>query len=65
MRNLLKKPSQEQISCQYPKPIVLDTGEMKEPYDWAVSIYSDLHLYVCQRMGLFIEFVEVPCRLSV
>ncbi|KAF8394963.1 hypothetical protein HHK36_018902 [Tetracentron sinense] len=34
---LLKTPNKEQISCQHPKPILLDTGEMKEPYDWAVS----------------------------
>ncbi|KAF3448996.1 hypothetical protein FNV43_RR09720 [Rhamnella rubrinervis] len=40
VRNLLKKPTQEQISCQHPKPIVLDTGEMKEPYAWAPSVLS-------------------------
>ncbi|KAF8396872.1 hypothetical protein HHK36_018507 [Tetracentron sinense] len=38
VRNLLKAPNKEQIDCQYPKPILLDTGEMKEPYDWAPSI---------------------------
>lgn len=37
VRNLLKTPDKEQIDCQYPKPILLDTGEMKLPYDWAVS----------------------------
>lgn len=37
VRNLLKKPNQEQIDCQRPKPILLDTGEMKEPYNWAVG----------------------------
>ncbi|KAL8202173.1 hypothetical protein R6Q57_011320 [Mikania cordata] len=35
---LLKKPDAEQISCQDPKPILIDTGEMHEPYDWAPSI---------------------------
>ncbi|KAF3439523.1 hypothetical protein FNV43_RR17801 [Rhamnella rubrinervis] len=30
--NLLKEPNQEQIDCQHPKPILLDAGEMKEPY---------------------------------
>nr|XP_043607298.1 neutral ceramidase 2-like [Erigeron canadensis] len=34
----LKKPNEEQINCQYPKPILIDTGEMHEPYDWAPSI---------------------------
>lgn len=38
VRNLLKTPSKEQIDCQHPKPILLDTGDMKEPYDWAPSI---------------------------
>ena len=37
VRNLLKTPGKEQIACHYPKPILLDTGEMKLPYDWAVS----------------------------
>uniref|UniRef100_A0A7N0U3X2 Neutral ceramidase n=1 Tax=Kalanchoe fedtschenkoi TaxID=63787 RepID=A0A7N0U3X2_KALFE len=38
VRNLLKKPGKEQNDCQHPKPILLDTGEMKQPYDWAPSI---------------------------
>lgn len=37
MRNVLKTPGQEQVDCQSPKPILLDTGEMKQPYDWAVG----------------------------
>lgn len=38
VRDLLKTPDKEQVDCQQPKPILLDTGEMKEPYDWAPSI---------------------------
>ncbi|XP_010033046.2 neutral ceramidase 1 isoform X2 [Eucalyptus grandis] len=38
VRNLLKTPNQTQVDCQHPKPILLDTGEMKQPYDWAPSI---------------------------
>ncbi|KAL5580846.1 hypothetical protein UlMin_013288 [Ulmus minor] len=38
VRNVLKTPGKEQIACQHPKPILLDTGEMKQPYDWAPSI---------------------------
>lgn len=38
VRDLLKNPSQTQVDCQHPKPILLDTGEMKQPYDWAPSI---------------------------
>lgn len=42
MRNLLKEPDQEQVDCQHPKPILLDTGEMVKPYDWAVGTIFDL-----------------------
>ncbi|KAF3682434.1 hypothetical protein FXO38_01291 [Capsicum annuum] len=38
VRNLLKKPGDEQKRCQHPKPILLDTGVMKVLYDWAVPI---------------------------
>ncbi|XP_058215615.1 neutral ceramidase 1 [Rhododendron vialii] len=38
VRDVLKTPTEEQVKCQHPKPILLDTGEMKEPYDWAPSI---------------------------
>lgn len=38
MRNLLKAPGKKQVACHQPKPILLDTGEMKVPYDWAVSL---------------------------
>jgi neutral ceramidase len=38
VRNLIKTPGKEQVDCQHPKPILLDTGEMKKPYDWAPSI---------------------------
>jgi neutral ceramidase len=38
VRNVLKPPGPEQVKCQAPKPILLDTGEMKEPYDWAPAI---------------------------
>lgn len=35
---LLKTPTKEQVECQQPKPILIDTGEMKLPYDWAPSV---------------------------
>ncbi|WVY92521.1 hypothetical protein V8G54_031609 [Vigna mungo] len=38
VRDLLKTPTKEQIDCHQTKPILLDTGEMKKPYDWAPSI---------------------------
>ncbi|KAK8965664.1 Neutral ceramidase [Platanthera guangdongensis] len=36
--SLVKAPSKQQVDCQKPKPILLDTGETKLPYDWAPSI---------------------------
>ncbi|TPX35934.1 ceramidase [Synchytrium microbalum] len=33
-----KKPSQEQVDCHAPKPILLDTGESTRPYAWQPSI---------------------------
>eukprot|EP01018_Ginkgo_biloba_P019683 Gb_04896 [translate_table: standard] len=38
VRDLLKKPTQEQIDCHKPKTVLLDTGEMFEPYAWAPAI---------------------------
>ncbi|KAL6011840.1 Neutral ceramidase 2 [Asimina triloba] len=38
LRNMLREPSPEQIECQKPKPVLLDTGEMFEPYQWAPAI---------------------------
>ncbi|CAJ1971557.1 unnamed protein product [Sphenostylis stenocarpa] len=55
VRNLLKTPSQKQIDCHHPKPILLDTGEMKLPYDWAPSILPIQIL----RVGQFV-ILSVP-----
>ena len=38
IRNILKKPSPEQVTCHSPKPILLDTGEMNWPYPWQAKI---------------------------
>eukprot|EP00250_Pteridium_aquilinum_P019165 c24326_g1_i2 orf=126-2429(-) len=48
--SLLKAPSQEQIDCQQPKPILIDTGEMKAPYAWTPDV---LPLQIL-RLGNFI-----------
>ncbi|XVE62003.1 hypothetical protein DITRI_Ditri06bG0083900 [Diplodiscus trichospermus] len=59
VRNLLKTPNQEQINCQRPKPILLDTGEMKLPYDWAPSILPVQIL----RMGQLVV-LSVPAEFT-
>lgn len=38
VRDFIKKPSDELINCQKPKPILIATGEMKFPYLWQPSI---------------------------
>ncbi|TQV92029.1 neutral/alkaline nonlysosomal ceramidase [Cordyceps javanica] len=38
VRWLLKPPSQEQVDCQHPKPIILDVGEVGRPYEWTPNI---------------------------
>ncbi|XP_050212866.1 neutral ceramidase 2 [Mercurialis annua] len=64
VRNVLKTPGQEQISCQHPKPILLDTGEMKEPYDWAPSILPIQILRIGQLVILNVpaEFTTMAGR---
>ena len=31
-------PSEAQVKCQYPKPILLDVGDAHSPYDWSPDI---------------------------
>ncbi|XVF55141.1 hypothetical protein PTKIN_Ptkin06aG0012500 [Pterospermum kingtungense] len=64
VRNLLKTPNQEQINCQKPKPILLDTGEMKQPYDWAPSILPVQILRIGQLVILSVpaEFTTMAGR---
>ncbi|XP_017406801.1 neutral ceramidase 2 [Vigna angularis] len=38
LRDSLKEPSQYQVDCQNPKPVLLSTGEMFDPYAWAPAI---------------------------
>ncbi|KAJ4725668.1 Neutral ceramidase [Melia azedarach] len=64
VRNLLKTPDKKQIDCQHPKPILLDTGEMKQPYDWAPSILPIQILRVGQLVILSVpgEFTTMAGR---
>ncbi|KAF3095738.1 hypothetical protein TWF706_007895 [Orbilia oligospora] len=51
---LLKAPGPEQKSCQWPKPILLDVGEMHFPYDWTANI-ADIQML---RVGQFIAIIS-------
>ncbi|EOA28982.1 hypothetical protein CARUB_v10025234mg [Capsella rubella] len=64
VRNVLRTPGPEQVQCQKPKPILLDTGEMKEPYDWAPSILPIQMLRIGQLVILSVpgEFTTMAGR---
>ncbi|XP_023532163.1 neutral ceramidase 1-like isoform X2 [Cucurbita pepo subsp. pepo] len=64
IRNFLKTPKKEQVDCQRPKPILLDTGEMTKPYDWAPSILPIQILRVGQLIILGVpgEFTTMAGR---
>lgn len=64
VRNVLKTPDKEQVDCQKPKPILLDTGEMKIPYDWAPSILPIQILRIGQLVILSVpgEFTTMAGR---
>lgn len=47
-------PSAKQIKCQQPKPILLNVGEAKTPYDWSPNIV-DIQVL---RVGQFIIIVS-------
>ena len=38
VRDLLHAPDDTQKRCQWPKPILLDVGETRRPYDWAPNV---------------------------
>ncbi|KAK3164819.1 hypothetical protein QOZ80_1AG0025230 [Eleusine coracana subsp. coracana] len=64
VRNVLKPPGPEQVKCQAPKPILLDTGEMKEPYDWAPAILPIQIIRISQLVILCVpgEFTTMAGR---
>lgn len=51
---LLKDPGPEQVACQAPKPVLLDVGEISEPYQWTPNIV-DIQSF---RAGQFIIIVS-------
>ncbi|KAF2420131.1 neutral/alkaline non-lysosomal ceramidase [Tothia fuscella] len=51
---LVHVPTEDQKECQYPKPILLDVGESKTPYDWSPNIV-DIQLL---RVGSLIIVVS-------
>lgn len=50
----ISPPSEKQKKCQWPKPILLNVGEAKVPYDWSPNIV-DIQVL---RVGQFIIIVS-------
>eukprot|EP00977_Amphora_coffeiformis_P015740 scaffold4707_cov164-Amphora_coffeaeformis.AAC.14 len=55
----LSLPSKEQVACQAPKPIMLNTGHVKLPYDWDPNT---IPISIFQVGNLFI--LNVPSELT-
>jgi neutral ceramidase len=54
VRGFLKSPSEDQKRCHFPKPILLDVGEMNNPYAWTPNIV-DVQVF---RVGQFFIIVS-------
>lgn len=54
VRNFLREPSETQKACHYPKPILLDVGEIERPYLWTPNIV-DIQLF---RIGQLLIIVS-------
>ncbi|KAI0009952.1 Neutral/alkaline nonlysosomal ceramidase [Xylariaceae sp. FL0662B] len=51
---MLKEPTEEQISCHAPKPILLDVGEMSNPYQWTPNVV-DIQVF---RVGQVVMIIS-------
>ncbi|KAI1429789.1 Neutral/alkaline nonlysosomal ceramidase [Xylaria sp. FL1777] len=54
VKALLREPSAQQKACHAPKPILLDVGELSQPYAWSPNIV-DIQLF---RVGQFVIIVS-------
>ncbi|QBZ57124.1 hypothetical protein PoMZ_02046 [Pyricularia oryzae] len=52
--NMLKKPSDEQVACHAPKPILLDVGEVSRPYQWTPNIV-DVQLFRVGQLAIIVS----------
>lgn len=54
LRRFLHEPTEKQKQCHAPKPILLDVGELQNPYPWSPNIV-DIQLF---RVGQFFIIVS-------
>jgi len=64
LSHLIKNPTPDQVKCQHPKPILLDCGQITEPYAWQPSIVPVSILRVGQLLILAVpgEFTTMSGR---
>ncbi|KAI3635889.1 hypothetical protein MIR68_006527 [Amoeboaphelidium protococcarum] len=65
IKQFISKPSEEQVKCHYPKPILLNTGEIKKPYLWEPQIVDIQILKIGNLVLLGVpgEFTTMAGRL--
>lgn len=54
VRNFLREPSEAQKACHYPKPILLDVGEIERPYLWTPNIV-DIQLLRIGQLAIIVS----------
>ena len=59
VRDFLSEPSQEEIKCQAPKPILLNTGDIDKPYEWDPETVA---IQILRIGNVFI--LSVPAELT-
>ena len=66
----LSLPTKEEIECQYPKPILLNTGNAKLPYPWdpaavPISVFRVGQLFILNVPGEFTTMAGRRLRRAV
>jgi neutral ceramidase len=66
----LSLPTKEQIACQHPKPILLNTGNAKLPYQWdpssvPVSVFRIGQLFILNVPGEFTTMAGRRLRRAI
>ena len=59
IRDFLSEPTEEEMACQAPKPILFNTGDLQQPYDWEPDTLS---ISILRIGNLFI--LAVPAEFT-
>lgn len=65
VRNLLKIPTKEQKDCHAPKPILLNVGEMDQPYAWYVMAFFLVSFFCFFFFAFFLDEYRCPWRFEI